>query len=119
MGWLSFKAQYAIASGNMKIEPKTLQADNCPYTFNQTTPIFDTPSDEYIFPLYKVSYMWYTCFAAIFTIVITLLCSAFIFGWNDPKSISSELITPIVGKRIFKKAENKTRTPATLKDTEF
>lgn len=123
MGWLSFKAQYAIASGHMEIVTKQLIADDCPYTFNATSSAAASviPNDDYIFPLYKISYMWYTFFAAMFTIIVSLLCSALIFGWNDPKSISPELITPALRKRFFKKEmpEIKSRSVAELKDTEF
>lgn len=122
MAWLSFKAQFAIASGNMKIVSKELSADNCPYTFalNETSSILDTPiADDYIFPLYKISYMWYTFFAAMFTMLVAIISSALIFGWNDPKTIPPELITPAVRDRIFKKAENKNRSTDAIKDTEF
>lgn len=121
MAWLSFEAQFAIASGNIKIVTKELAADNCPYTFtlNQTSSILDTPTEEYIFPLYKISYMWYTAFAAIVTMLVAITCSALIFGWNDPKSIAPELISPAVRRRIYKKPENITRPSPTIKDTEF
>jgi hypothetical protein len=122
MGWLSFKAQYAIASGNMEIMTKPLFADDCPYTFNATSSaanFMETPSEDYIFPLYKISYMWYTFFAAMFTIIVSILCSALIFGFNDPKTISPELLAPAIRKRIFKKTtpEVKSRSAAEIKDT--
>jgi hypothetical protein len=119
MGWLSFKAQYAIASGHMKITPKHLAADDCPYSFNATTAAtYATPTED-IFPLYEISYMWYTFLAAMVTIIVSLICSVFIFGWNDPKEVSPELITPIVRKKIFNETELKIRSPAKNKDTEF
>jgi hypothetical protein len=57
MSWLIFKAQYAIAVGQMNFPPKELAADQCPYTFIPNATI-EAVSDEYIFPLYKISYMW-------------------------------------------------------------
>lgn len=119
MGWLSFKAQYAIAAGHMEIAPKHLMADDCPYTFNATSAATIAKSTEEIFPLYEVSYMWYTFLAAMFTIIVTLICSTFIFGWNDPKDVSPELITPMVRRKLFNDTESKIRSPATIKDTEF
>lgn len=119
MGWLSFKAQFAIASGHMQITTKHLIADDCPYTFNATSAATIAAPTEDIFPLYEVSYMWYTCLAAMFTIIVALLSSVFIFGWNDPKEISPELISPVVRSRMYKESENKIPTPATQKDTEF
>lgn len=119
MGWLSFKAQFAIASGHMKIISKELMADDCPYTFNATSAAtFEPPTDD-IFPLYEISYMWYTFLAAMVTIIVALLCSVFIFGWNDLKKVPPQLITPMVRKKLFKESEIKIRSPANRKDTEF
>lgn len=119
MSWLSFNAQYAIASGQMEFPPKDLAADQCPYSFipsNSTIKV----SDEYIFPLYKISYMWYTFVGAIFTMLVSLLCSIFIFGFNDPSTISSELLTPFLRKKFSKENEIKNERPIkTVKDTEF
>ncbi|KAL7040119.1 hypothetical protein ACKWTF_000279 [Chironomus riparius] len=119
MSWLSFNAQYAIASGQMEFPPKDLAADQCPYSFipsNSTIKV----SDEYIFPLYKISYMWYTLVGAIFTMLVSLLCSIFIFGFNDPSTISSELLTPFLRKTFSKENEIKNERPIkAVKDTEF
>ena len=112
MGWLSFKAQYAIAIGHMEISPKHLVADDCPYSFNATSHIEPQSSSEEIFPLYEVSYMWYTFLAAMVTVIVTLICSLFFFGWNDPKKVSPELITPVVRRKIFEnESEGKIDVP--------
>lgn len=120
MSWLIFNAQYAIASGQMNFPPKELASDQCPYAFTLNSTIEEV-SDEYIFPLYKISYMWYTFVGAVFTFLVSLICSIFIFGFNDPKEVSPELITPMIRRRIFKtsKAENQQSSTAAIKDTEF
>lgn len=123
MGWLSFQAQYAIALGDMKIIAKELSVDNCSYSFEHSSNSFSHEmfsDNNYIFPLYKISYMWYTFFATIFTMVIAIITSALVFGWNDPNRISPDLITPVVRQRIFKKKEiYQTSTTSEIKDTEF
>lgn len=118
MAWLIFNAQYAIASGNMDFPPKDLASDQCPYSFIPTNSTKMEASDEYIFPLYKISYMWYTFVGAMFTMLIALICSIFIFGFNKPTDVSPELITPLLRKRIFKDNKENGRA-ATIKDTEF
>jgi hypothetical protein len=115
---MSLNAQYAIASGQMDIPPKELAADQCSYTFVNST-IMHEVSDEYIFPLYKISYMWFTMVGAIFTLLVSLACSTLIFGFNDPKSVSPELITPMLRKRIFNNTKETSRNTANTKDTEF
>lgn len=119
MSWLSFNAQYAIASGSRNIHPKDLAADQCPYSFTLANATIEEVSDEYIFPLYKISYMWFTLVGAVFTMLVALICSIFIFGFNDPTKVSPELITPMVSKRIYKRKNETSSLPATIKDTEF
>lgn len=116
MSWLSFNAQYAIASGQMDFPPKDLASDQCPYSFIPNNSTVKEVSDEYIFPLYKISYMWYTLVGAVFTMLVSLLCSMFFFGFNDPSKISKELITPALRNKFIKEKE---RPAKTIKDTEF
>lgn len=34
MSWVSLNAQWAIASGALHFEPKTMSVDNCSYSFD-------------------------------------------------------------------------------------
>ncbi|KAL5274267.1 hypothetical protein ACFFRR_000804 [Megaselia abdita] len=104
MSWISLKAQWAIASGGMRFETKQLSTEGCTYKFDAPPPLtianitaINEAND--IFPLYKMSYMWYTCFGAVFTIVIALLLTP-IFGYNRGRDIHPSLITPLVRDRI-------------------
>lgn len=60
-------------------------------------------------------------FGAVFTMFVSLV-SSLAFGFNDPTTISPDLITPVLRKRIFRN-QNKTcglkLSPAVMKDTEF
>lgn len=116
MSWLSFNAQYAIASGQMEFPPKDLAADQCPYSFIPYNSTIKEVSDEYIFPLYKISYMWYTFVGAVFTMLVSLISSILLFGFNDPSTISSELVTPFLRNKFAKEKESPINT---IKDTEF
>lgn len=120
MSWISLQANWAIASGHMNFPSKALAADECYYSFIPTnSTASDSPLEEY-HPLYKISYMWYTALGFMITTTISLICSLF-YGFNDPLTISPDLITPMLRKRIFKacqQAEVKSSS-VTVKDTEF
>lgn len=127
MTWLSLKAQLAIATGQLEFPPKKLDVDQCYYSYKSvmTSVPLTTQDEEYIFPLFKVSYMWYTCLGACFTMLIALISSAY-FGFNDPKTISPELLTPFVRHKIFPKQDNRPTDTKEMnchhndvKDTEF
>ncbi|XP_034485100.1 sodium-coupled monocarboxylate transporter 1 [Drosophila innubila] len=105
MSWVSLNAQWAIASGAISYQTKPLSVDHCDYTFDTASLVSSVPnathtigqaSDD-IFPLYRISYMWYTCLGASVTIIVALL-STFLFGTNDPNSIDPTLITPSIRK---------------------
>lgn len=46
-----------------------------------------------------MSYMWYTCFGAVFTMIISLLLTP-VFGHNKASDIDPSLLTPLVRNRI-------------------
>ncbi|XP_062127312.1 sodium-coupled monocarboxylate transporter 1 [Drosophila sulfurigaster albostrigata] len=105
MSWVSLNAQWAIASGAISYQTKPLTVDHCDYTFdaaalvssaaNTTHHITQAASD--VFPLYRISYMWYTTLGASVTIIVALM-STLVFGTNDPNAIDSSLITPCIRK---------------------
>ncbi|XP_037955495.1 sodium-coupled monocarboxylate transporter 1-like [Teleopsis dalmanni] len=103
MSWISLNAQWAIASGAIRYETKPLTVDHCDYRFNMTeafsyanaTNISSAKDD--IFPLYRISYMWYTCIGATITIIISIISSSF-FGTNDLKKVDPILLTPCIRK---------------------
>lgn len=105
----------------MNFPPKELATDQCYYTFEAAnSTVHQAPREEF-HSIYKISYMWYTMVGAISTMLVAFICS-FAFGLNDPTTISPDLITPLLSKRIFKNqkesAERKL-SPAAMKDTEF
>ncbi|XP_037806366.1 sodium-coupled monocarboxylate transporter 1 [Lucilia sericata] len=103
MSWISLKNQWAVASGALKYQTKPLTVEHCDYRFESvfmsaanTTSLMHETADD-IFPLYRISYMWYTCLGAVITIVIAIICT-FIFGGNDPNKIDPCLLTPCIRK---------------------
>lgn len=59
---------------------------------------------------------------ALFTMLVSLVCSL-VLGFNDPTTISPDLITPMLRKIIFKDQNQRNvgqkLSPAAMKDTEF
>ncbi|KAH8246839.1 hypothetical protein KR032_001861 [Drosophila birchii] len=102
MSWVSLNAQWAIASGAINYNTKALNVEQCDYSFNVTTSLGRNSdhlltSAEDIFPLYRISYMWYTTFGASITIVVALL-GTLIFGKNNPNKVDPVLLTPCIRK---------------------
>lgn len=52
-----------------------------------------------IFPLYRMSYMWYTCYGAVTTMIVALL-STVIFGTNSFDDIDPTLIAPCIRRYL-------------------
>ncbi|XP_036341052.1 sodium-coupled monocarboxylate transporter 1 [Rhagoletis pomonella] len=106
MSWISLKAQWAIASGAIKYQTKQITVDQCDYQFDRATlaqssfNLTDSnAAAEEIFPLYRISYMWFTCLGALITIFIAILYSS-IAGANDPKKVDTALLTPCIRKYV-------------------
>lgn len=112
MSWVSFKNQWAIASGAMKHVSKETSVEQCPYTFELTNSSVINPTqmipidDSDINPLFRVSYMWYTCLGCLTSILVALLASLF-FGRNQTDEVDHSLISPVI-RRCYKNktAEN-------------
>lgn len=60
------------------------------------------PFTRTVFPLYRMSYMWYTFFGAMVAILVACIWTL-IFGGNDPADIDSSLLTPMIRNRFRKK----------------
>lgn len=127
MAWLCFKAQTAIASGELTFKPKPVDTHGCSYTFMPSNPmnmlaINETTSpilivDEIIespFAIYHISYMWYTLFGALITIFVGLIVS-FVTGANNPRKIDSKLLAPFV-RRLLGTENGKREEPLGTED---
>lgn len=106
MTWVVLNAQWAMASGVLKFEHKPMAVDQCSYNFDETliTAVNSTlgQSADDIFPLYRISYMWYTFFGALVAITVAHLTTT-IFGCNDTTSTDPNLLAPFLRKRYNEK----------------
>ncbi|XP_055538986.1 sodium-coupled monocarboxylate transporter 1 [Wyeomyia smithii] len=108
MSWLSLKAQYAVATGAIIFPHKQMSVEECSYNFdrslvNATTTSLITADD--IFPLFRISYMWYTFLGAAVTIVVSLGCTL-VYGRNDPKTVSPDLLAGFVRRYVHDGGES-------------
>ncbi|KAG4065705.1 hypothetical protein HA402_012383 [Bradysia odoriphaga] len=104
MSWVSLNAQWAIASGAIHFEHKLTSVDDCDYNFDANSMVNVTKviEAETVFPLYRISYMWYTFFGAMVAIIVACIWTC-IFGGNDPADVDSSLLTPLIRNRFHKK----------------
>ncbi|XP_075144984.1 solute carrier family 5 member brother of rumpel [Haematobia irritans] len=120
MSWLSLKAQWAVASGAMVYETKPLTVEHCDYKFDPSLLVttmnstLSSQASEDIFPVYRISYMWYTCLGACITMGVAIGCH-FIFGGNDPKKVDQSLLSPCI-RKYFKSDETYVHTKDIIKD---
>uniref|UniRef100_A0A1A9VL99 Sodium-coupled monocarboxylate transporter 1 n=1 Tax=Glossina austeni TaxID=7395 RepID=A0A1A9VL99_GLOAU len=112
MSWISLNAQWAIASGAIKYETKPLTVEHCNYEYDEALLLGSTHNftnspagKEDIFPLYRVSYMWYTALGALITILMSVVCGC-VFGSNDPRKVDPTLLAPSI-RKFFSYTENK------------
>ncbi|XP_013099176.2 sodium-coupled monocarboxylate transporter 1 [Stomoxys calcitrans] len=120
MSWVSLKAQWAVASGAMVYETKPLTVEHCDYKFDAASLVsaanstISAQDSEEIFPLYRISYMWYTCLGACLTMTIAIGWH-FIFGGNNPKAVDQTLLSPCI-RKYFRSDESHLQTKDTKKD---
>lgn len=85
-------AQEAIASGHLTFPTKPTTTNGCDYDYNSTQLNMGLANvDNYVFPLFKMSYLWYTTFGGIFTIATAGIVSYFT-GFTDFKTLNSKTI---------------------------
>lgn len=122
MSWISFNAQFAIASGAVKFDTKPLSIDQCIYNFEhysnttESNISLEYENHEYInyldnllkfatlysevSPIYRISYMWFTFLGSMITIGTSAICTIF-FGSNNPSQVDKKLLTPCI-RKFFK-----------------
>ncbi|XP_037051954.1 sodium-coupled monocarboxylate transporter 1 [Bradysia coprophila] len=119
MSWVSLNAQWAIASSAIHFEHKLTSVDDCDYNFDVSSMVNITKvvETDTVFPLYRISYMWYTFFGAMVAIIVASIWTC-IFGGNDPADVDSSLLTPLIRNR-FRKKEPKTKTHSNVGESLF
>lgn len=112
MTWICFKAQRAIATGELEFDTKVVSTSGCSYHFiaseamsmlavNETAPSMMIPveSETAGFQIYHISYLWYTLVGSSICIIVSLIAS-YIIGPNQPCELNPNLLAPFVRKLI-------------------
>lgn len=112
MSWICYRAQAAIATGELRFEAKPVNTTGCAYTYlppeslnmlainaTEAPPIVAPAFDDDEFQIYHLSYLWYTMAGALITIGVSLVVS-FALGANEPRRIDRKLLAPFVRRMI-------------------
>ncbi|GAB0090056.1 Sodium/solute symporter [Sergentomyia squamirostris] len=99
MGWISFSAQSAIATGDLFFETKPLSHEGCSDVFNITVHLNETAIERSeVMPLFRISYLFYIPLGMITTISVAFLMRL-LTGGNKPGDVDSTLISRLVHSR--------------------
>ncbi|XP_067644763.1 sodium-coupled monocarboxylate transporter 1 [Eurosta solidaginis] len=114
MSWISLNAQWAIASGAIKYQTKPITVGQCDYLFDRTGLQQSSMNSTYttadeIFPLYRVSYMWFTFLGTLATVLTSLIYSS-IAGAQDAKKVDTALLAPCIRKYVRNENEDYFKT---------
>lgn len=115
MTWICFKAQRAIATGELQFATKVVSTSGCSYHFiaeeamsmlaiNETAPATMPESEAAGFQIYHISYLWYTLVGSSICIIVSLIAS-YITGPNKPCELNPNLLAPFVRKLIRPRSE--------------
>lgn len=94
IAWIGIGTQIAVANGYQAAEPKFTSTDGC--VCNSTEPLVESivAKDE-VFILYRISYLWYSAFGFLIT-VVTGLAFSLLTKPQDPCRLHPDLISPPV-----------------------
>ncbi|XP_014206395.1 sodium-coupled monocarboxylate transporter 1-like [Copidosoma floridanum] len=111
VAWISFGSQAAVATGKIHFPVKPVSTAGCPEALRSTvanlTVIMETAVKEQPFPLYRMSYLWYTWVGFLTAIVVGSLIS-WLTGPNKYKPEDAKLYTPIIRNLLNRKFAKKT-----------
>ncbi|XP_076753748.1 sodium-coupled monocarboxylate transporter 1 [Xylocopa sonorina] len=95
-GWASLGANWSIGAGLLVAKKLPVPLSHCPSNISQSfLKQFDYPNEDDVFPLYRLSYHWFTGLGTIIVIIV----GAFISWWTgptNPSSIDKRLLSPII-----------------------
>ncbi|XP_065218773.1 sodium-coupled monocarboxylate transporter 1-like [Planococcus citri] len=117
MAWITVSSQIQINLGNIVYAKKPVSIVGCSHSeLNKTIDIIvNKPGvNPGVFYWYAVSYYWYTVIGIIITSVVGVIASYF-FGFNDPKSIDKDLLTPLV-HRFYPQSKKMEMSEIKVKD---
>ncbi|XP_076238147.1 sodium-coupled monocarboxylate transporter 1 [Calliopsis andreniformis] len=117
-GWASLGANWSIGAGLLVPKKLPVPLSHCPVNISESfLKQFDRPNEENVFPLYRLSYHWFTGLGTI----IVLVVGNFISWWTgpvDPSTIDKRLLSPVIHSLLPKpKGQNDTNVETTSRPT--
>ncbi|XP_076618396.1 sodium-coupled monocarboxylate transporter 1 [Colletes latitarsis] len=119
-GWASLGANWSIGAGLLVSKKLPVPLSHCPANVSESfLKQFEHPDEDDIFPLYRLSYHWFTGLGTIIVIVVGSLVSWWT-GPIDPSSIDKKLLSPIIHPLLPKpKYQNGVNTATASGPTDF
>ncbi|XP_065340300.1 sodium-coupled monocarboxylate transporter 2-like [Cloeon dipterum] len=105
VSWISFGTQLNIAAGRITFPKKPLSVEGCSaaelagLNLNQTIFYSATQTDQEVFYLFRISYLWYTVIGVSTALSVALVVS-FATGANKPSDMDPRLLSPVIRRFI-------------------
>ncbi|CAG9771999.1 unnamed protein product [Ceutorhynchus assimilis] len=100
MAWFCLRTQTLIASGDLTFKTKPVTTEGCQYSFASANVTVVTPTtEEQLFMIYRLSYLWYTLLGTFITVFVGVLVSV-VSGPLNPKDLDPKLLAPFMKKWI-------------------
>ncbi|KAK3908024.1 Sodium-coupled monocarboxylate transporter 2 [Frankliniella fusca] len=115
VAWVSIGTQTAMARGDIRFPGKPVSLQGCSagvFSLNKTLLTPPPTHSHTVFPLYRLSYLWYTALGTMSAIAVGLVVS-FLTGPTDPSTVSRDLLAPVV-HRLVPSAPADTDPPVAL-----
>ncbi|XP_003704114.2 sodium-coupled monocarboxylate transporter 1 [Megachile rotundata] len=115
-GWASLGANWSIGAGLLVAKKLPVPISHCPGNISESfQKQFEHPNEDDVFPLYRLSYHWFTGLGTLIVMVV----GSFISWWTgptDPASIDKRLLSPLIHSLLPKPKDltgvTETATPA-------
>ncbi|XP_034118320.1 sodium-coupled monocarboxylate transporter 1 [Drosophila albomicans] len=120
MTWMCISAQHDLVTGDIVYQRKPYSTLGCNYTFAGVPGEFSslpldgantTPAAASSFQLYRISYLYFTLFGALVTIVVALVVSL-LLRESDVDAVDPRLLTPFVRRWLERRRNRRSQLPA-------
>ncbi|XP_034256929.1 sodium-coupled monocarboxylate transporter 1-like isoform X2 [Thrips palmi] len=102
VAWISAGTQTAMARGDLRFPGKPVSLQGCSagvFSVNKTNLLPPGPPTHAVFPLFRLSYLWYTALGAITVMAVGMLVS-YLTGFNDPRKMDRDLLAPVIWRLL-------------------
>ncbi|EDW78501.1 uncharacterized protein Dwil_GK16152 [Drosophila willistoni] len=122
MIWMCVSAQRDLVTGDLVYRRKPYSTMGCNYTYAGEPSDFSSlpssldaamsPASAAPFQLYRISYLYFTLFGALVTIVVGLITSL-VLNESDLDAVDPRLLTPFVRRWLERRRQKRSEVPVT------